>query len=249
MINNKVKVVSTFITAGSQGFEEDAVAFNSEKGIFIVSGGFGGPTAGKKVAEISCEGVKEFLEHEGGDLDATLPFVLRKYYSLSGNIVFNSILHANQKIYSYNKDKNVHEKGGSSLVAAYLEGDLLSLANVGVTTAWLVRNGSIRQLIYPRSYGWLLDPFNKVSDQKTVHSVPLMSLGTTQDLEPEIIEVKIREGDWLVCQSNGEITEFIEKIAEIQKSELSSGKATEDVNQYLKTSQINSKLSILLAIF
>ena len=71
-----------FQLQGTAPVQEDFFEVNPKRGIFILADGFGG-TAGKKAAEITVKSVKKFLEQEAGDLDATLPFELRSYFSLA----------------------------------------------------------------------------------------------------------------------------------------------------------------------
>src|SRR4051794_18797760 len=112
--NLRAKAVSIFMGVGQRPGQEDYVLADREKGIFVVADGFGGPTPGALAAKTACETIKKFLFKEAGDLDATLPFVLRNYFSLAGNVLFNSLIYANSKLYSLNRNKNVHEKGGAS---------------------------------------------------------------------------------------------------------------------------------------
>ena len=112
--------------------------------------------------------MKHFLFKEAGDRDATLPFVLRSYFSLAGNVLFNALIFANRKVLKLNGKKNVHEKGGASLIAGFMDGDLLALANVGVCSAMLMREGKSQELVVPRSYGKLADPFSdRVGDARS----------------------------------------------------------------------------------
>lgn len=195
--NIRIRAVTTYSDPGTRPQQEDHVLASQDKGIFVVADGFGGPIPGAEASKGACEWVRGFLVKEAGDREATLPFVLRSYFSLAGNVLFNALIHANRKMMAMNQDKGVHEKGGSSVLAAFLDGDLLALANVGGCTAWLFRNGAATELVVPRTYGRLVDPFSESA------SVPLMALGLAEDMEPEILECKICEGDWLLLQTDG----------------------------------------------
>jgi serine/threonine protein phosphatase PrpC len=161
--------------------------------------------------------VRSFLIKEAGDLEATLPFVLRSYFSLAGNVLFNALIHANQKVRLLNQGKGVHERGGASVLAGYLDGDLLALANVGGCSAWLIRGGVAAELVTPRTYGRLCDPF--ASDPPLDMRVPLMSLGMAEDLEPEIFEYRVQEGDRLLLHTDGVSSSVREQIAAIPGSD------------------------------
>jgi len=198
-----IKAVSAFSDPGARPGQEDYVLVTAEKGIFSIADGFGGPGPGALAAKTACESVRGFLIKEAGDLEATLPFVLRSYFSLAGNVLFNALIHANRKLLVLNQGKNVHEKGGASLLAGYMDGDLLALANVGACTAWLFRNGVVTELVAPRTYGRLIDPFLSTrASGRDEARVPLMAVGLVDDLEPEILEYRIQTGDWLLLQTS-----------------------------------------------
>ncbi len=139
--------------------QEDEVWLDADKGIFILADGFGGPGAGREAAVLACQTVHQFLFKEARDADATFPFIFRSFLSLAGNVLFNALIYANQKIMAFNQNKGVHVRGGSSVLAAFLDGDTLALAQAGVCTANLLRNGQSVSLVTPRSLAQLLDPF------------------------------------------------------------------------------------------
>ena len=181
--------------ASSDSRNEDRVVSYPQEGILVVADGFGGGDAGKAAVKTACEAVREFIVHEGGDRDATLPFVLRSYFSLAGNVLFNAIIHANRKLLGMNAGKSVHEKGGASVVAAYLDNNTLSLASVGACSAWICREGRFSSLVTPRSWGRLTQP--TAPGSAPAGRLPLMALGISSDLEPEVVEVRIQPGDWI----------------------------------------------------
>lgn len=245
--NLKVKALSTFSSKGKRPAQEDFLIVDGEKGFFIVADGFGGPSPGLEASKIACESIRSFLFKEAGDLDATLPFVLRSYFSLAGNVLFNSLIHANRKVRALNKNKNVHECGGASVIAGFIDGDLLAIANVGVCTAWLFRNGKAIEMVIPRSFGKLCDPFSLEMQENL--KVPLMALGLTEDLEPEIFEYRLQRGDWVVFESDGIPNKLHSEIALIQSQRMSSSQAIQEVSKILKNADYQDNASISLIIF
>ena len=205
-----IRWIEGFQRQGRAPVQEDYFEVNPERGIFLLADGFGG-RAGKQVAELAVKSVRQFLEQEAGDLDATLPFELRPYYSLAGNVLFNAVSFANQKILRLNQGKAWLESGGASLIAGYLEGRLLALANVGACSLSLCRNGKHKEIISPRSLGRQVNPFDDdASDPSS--AVPLMSFGTAKQLEPEITEIEIRPGDQCLFQSSGTDARVKERV-------------------------------------
>jgi serine/threonine protein phosphatase PrpC len=128
--------------------------------------------------------------------------------------LFNALIHANRKVMAANKGKTANSRGGASVLAAFLDEDLFALANVGGCSAWLVREGKITELVVPRTYARLVDPF--AADPNVDFAAPLMAMGMTDDLEPEIVEFRVRTGDWLLLQTDGIRTEVREEIQRLQ---------------------------------
>lgn len=252
-----MQAVTVFSTQGNRPGLESHVVVDEDKGIFVLADGFGGPGPGLEAAKISCEAVKGFLFKEAGDQDATFPFELRSYFSLTGNVLFNSLLHANQKVLSLNRGKSVHEKGGASVLAGYIDEGLLALANVGNCTAWLIREGKVIELVIPRSYGRLVDSFR--ADIPLDERVPLMALGICRDLEPEICEFRVRPGDWILMHTEGLPSELREQIFDVQRAQERGGErpdspdsvtqwASQRVFELLNQGSFDSDLTVSLII-
>lgn len=211
------KTTITIGMRGNQPHDEEAQMIDAERRLFALASGFGGPQAGREAAQKTCQAVQQFLVKEAGDIDATLPFVLRSYFSLAGNILFNACLFSNRQLSLSNRKKSVHERGGASVVAGFMDGDLLALAGVGNCGAYLYRGGKEMRLVTPRSYAWLVDPEKAESGTSDSRfHIPLTAVGISDDFEPEIVEVKLQPGDWLFVQSEGISQAVRRQIAEAQ---------------------------------
>jgi serine/threonine protein phosphatase PrpC len=210
------KWVKGFQLQGGLPVQEDYFEINADRGIFILADGFGG-SSGKVAAEIAVKAVRQFLEQEAGDLDATLPFELRPYYSLAGNVLFNAIAFANQKLMLFNKDHNWMSSGGASLIAGYLEGRLLAVANVGTCNLHLCRQGKSKEIVVPRSLAKQVNPF--ADEMAEGAGVPLISLGTARQLEPEVVEIELREGDQLCFQTAPLPAALRERLFQLESSD------------------------------
>ena len=239
--------VSTFVSKGSRPAQEDHILCDQEKNIFIVADGFGGPVPGSTASKMACEAVRTFLFKEAGDLEATLPFHLRSYFSLPGNVLFNAFIHANRKLTAHNKGKNVHECGGASVIAGFMDGDLLAIANAGVCTAWLYREGKAIELVAPRSYAKLCDPF--LLEALAENQVPLMALGLVPDLEPEIFEVRLRSGDWVVFATDGVSPRVMSQISGIKQTNSTPKAVGSEFTEMLKKEEFKDNCALSLVIF
>jgi hypothetical protein len=197
-----------FQIQGSTPVQEDYFEINPDRGIFILADGFGG-ALGRQASELVVRSVRQYLEQEAGDLDATMPFELRPYYSLAGNVLFNAISFANQKLIEMNRGKTWQDSGGASLMGGYLEGRLLSVAQVGACRLVLKRGVNVKEVVTSRSLLRQVDPMMEEGPGDTV---PLMSFGTAKSLEPEITEIELRPGDQVFFETSGVKREFRQKV-------------------------------------
>jgi serine/threonine protein phosphatase PrpC len=225
---------------------EDAAVHVPERGIFVVADGFGGGTPGVEAAKLACESVREFLETEAGDLEATLPFVLRRYFSLAGNVVFNAILHANRKLVERNRKEGA-DHGGASVAAVFADGDLLAIANSGACSARVIRKGESRSLVRPRTLQGFSDPFSKPSVQEPL--VPLTGLGLTEDLEPEIVETRLQAGDWVLIHTGVMPNELMKEIESINQKNLDIRAVAESIKGQIEGISFGSNFTVLLTKF
>jgi len=203
----QIKEWMILTSQGKMNFQEDLGIVDEKKGLFVVVDGFGG-RAGAQFAQDSCDSIKKFLIREARDEDATLPFLLRKYLSLAGNVLFNAMIFANRHLMKQNKTKHVYQRGGASALAGYLDEDLLAVANLGTVSIALVRDGKRLELVKPRSYESLVNPYAPNAS----FGIPLTALGISEDMEPEIVEVKVKSGDMLVAYTDGVKSSFIEEV-------------------------------------
>jgi serine/threonine protein phosphatase PrpC len=222
-----------FQLQGETLVQEDYFDMNPERGIFLLADGFGGG-AGREAAQIAVKSVKQFLEQEAGDLDATLPFELRPYYSLAGNVLFNAVSFANYKLMEFNRKRAFMDSGGASLLAGYLEGRLFSFAQVGVNRLHLKRGAQVKEVVSPKSLSRLVNP---MEDEGEGDQIPLMSFGTAKSLEPEITEIEIRPGDQLFLLSSGVKKSLIDVVFTLN--------SPDRLSQIIDTATAKSNASIL----
>ncbi len=240
-MNLPVKAQAVFHSPGKRKIQEDFALSMPQKSIFVMCDGFGGGNSGIQAAKSACDSVKGFLEKEAGDLEATLPFVLRSYYSLAGNVLFNALIHANRKVNLLNKGKNVHEKGGASVLAGFMDGDLLALANVGACTAWLIRDGGATEIVVPRTYGRLVNPFHDGPD--LYGQAPLMAVGMGEDVEPEIFECRLHSGDCVLLMTDGVTAEERGKLFQLIPD------GPQAIEKNLKNQKFDDNASVLAIYF
>ncbi|MBU6155015.1 MAG: hypothetical protein KGP28_11990, partial [Bdellovibrionales bacterium] len=99
-----------------------------------------------------------------------------------------------------NHGRSWERSGGASMITGYLEGKLLSVAQVGACRMHLKRERTLKQVASPKT---LLSQVNPFLDEGEGDFIPLMSIGTTRRLEPEIIEVELKPDDQVFFETPG----------------------------------------------
>ena len=201
----------TYLHPGTRRVQEDALEVDALQGLAIVADGFG--CGGGQAAALACKSTREFLSKQGGDLEATLPFIIRPYFSLAANVLYNAILYANQKLNGRNAPEKPPAQGGASICALFLDGATGVLASVGGCQALLLRGGQVREIIQPRTLARYHDPFlsltgkpsslDPASGNPEHLQIPLRALGMNEELDPEIVEFRVQAGDLLFLASDG----------------------------------------------
>jgi serine/threonine protein phosphatase PrpC len=100
-----------------------------------------------------------------------------------------------------NKGKSINARGGASAIFAFFEKNHMTLASVGSCSAFLIRRSRAQQLVRPRSFNHMKGVFQGSWNPKW--AFPLMALGQSKDMEPEILEFKVEKGDVLLLATDG----------------------------------------------
>lgn len=128
-------------------------------------------------------------------------------------------------------------------MAGFLDEDLFALGNIGGCTAWLIRNGRMTELVTPRTYARLCDPFAQDPDPQM--AAPLMAMGMSEDLEPEIIEFRVQPGDQVLLHSDGVRESVRKKIVSLPVAQLSSVQ----LEEYLRAETFEENASLAFIRF
>ncbi len=194
---------------GNTPFQEDVIVVREARRFAVLGDGFGGHP-GVFASTLACESLADFLELEAGDLDATLPFEIRRYLTLMGNVLFNAVSHANRSVMESFAETPISKRGGASLIAAVMDGPNLSIANIGACRAYHERQKCLAPIVQPRSLAQALDPSGALIG--SAYEIPLVSIGTHNTLEPELVELKLIAGDAVYLCSSGVSSEQFEAV-------------------------------------
>jgi protein phosphatase len=191
---------------------EDAFHIDPAQGLFIVADGLGGHMAGEVASRVAVEEIVRFTKDpimkspDGEDL-------LRK-----------AVEAANKEVFEESR-RNPGQRGmGTTVVVAMVRKDVLWLAHVGDSRAYLKREGALRQFTEDHTMS------NEVGHGHLFASYPApgylsRAVGTQANVEVDTREVTYRSGILLLCTDGltnmlavQEIEDIIETYPDPQKS-------------------------------
>lgn len=185
---------------------EDNFGYDLRHGIFVVCDGMGGQQAGELASKIAVDTVLDYFrktEQNAAPVGGT------RFEGVSERAVglATAIQLANQAIHeSGARDLSVAGMG-STLVAVAVEGDLFSIANVGDSRIYLIRNHDVVQLTHDHSLVMEQVRRGLMTMEEAEHSnmqnVIVRALGTDDSVEPDLADHEFNSEDVLLLCSDG----------------------------------------------
>jgi serine/threonine protein phosphatase PrpC len=160
------------------------------RGLYAVCDGMGGARAGEVASEMACRGLLEL------DPATASPEDLR-----------DAIVEVDLAIIRRSLEEDGLLGMGTTLTAILAGERSVTLAHVGDSRAYLLHDNSLTQLSQDHSWvGEMVRRGELTPAQAAVHphrSVITKALGTDGEVEPDILEVPVEEGDRLLICSDG----------------------------------------------
>ena len=156
--------------------------------LFAVADGMGGAKAGEVASAVAVEAVEGATE-SGEPAEAQLANIVRQ---------------ANRRIYDLAVADESRRGMGTTLTLAKVHGDEVSLAHVGDSRAYRLRDGKLEQLTRDHSLVAELERSGQITPEAAEHhpqrSIITRALGPEPDVEVDTYTLAGREGDvFLIC--------------------------------------------------
>ena len=130
---------------------EDCWAFDETRNLCVVADGMGGHNAGEVAARIAVDTVVRFLASDS-TAAAHWPFGYDPSLSFAGNRLRTAIHLAHVQVLQAAVTSNRYSGMGTTIVAAFVDGNRLSVAHVGDSRLYLLAGDHIRQLTHDDSW-------------------------------------------------------------------------------------------------
>ncbi len=196
---------------------------NLPVGVFIVADGMGGHAAGEVASRLAVQHAAMVVMH---DYFATLLDGENTYDpQAAADLLTRAVLRANEAV-----RREGHRRGndmGTTITMALVVGDRATIANVGDSRTYLMRDGVLRRVTRDHSLVMRLVEIGQITEQD-IYTHPqrnavLRSLGDQLDIEVDIFREQLRPNDLLLLCSDGlwemthdpEITAILNRIGDV----------------------------------
>lgn len=186
---------------------EDSLRLAPELNLFVLSDGMGGQASGEVASRLATETIVQHCRDAASN--SALAFVGPRIEGVSeaSNRLASAIRVANQVVYAEAQKSQAQQGMGATIVAVQIDGERVSLAHVGDSRAYRLRGGEIEQLTQDHSF--VADQVRKgamtplEAEHSKLQSVLMRALGPDAEVEVDVTEELLMEGDTLLLCSDG----------------------------------------------
>ncbi len=188
--------------------------FYARAPLFVVADGMGGAQAGEVASGLAAETFATGLPDEGSPQER----------------LEAQVLEANRRIHELSRADRDRAGMGTTLTAAYVDGDEVALAHVGDSRAYLLRDGELTQLTRDHTLVDELVRRGRLTEEEAAEhpqrSIITRALGPEPDVEVDTFTQPVRDGDVLLLCSDG-LTSMVaeQEVADILRNARSLGDA------------------------
>ncbi len=195
--------VGTRTDVGPRKMNQDHYGWWPELGLFVVADGMGGHNAGEVASHMAVEVIHGFIAESASTPDITWPFGLEVANSIELNRLTTAVRLANRQIYNEGSRSPELSGMGTTVVAALMLNDRITLCSVGDSRVYRWRQGALEQLT--KDDTWLASVLGADNVDGADQSHPLRHVltsvvGTKDDVKPGVREEQVEAGDrFLMC--------------------------------------------------
>ena len=186
---------------------EDCYEVQPTLNLYVLSDGMGGEAHGEVASALAVQTIMTHIQQAENSHSTPTFGEPQPDVSERTNRLASAIHLANRKVFEMASANAGHKGMGATIVAAWIEGQKLSLAHVGDSRAYLLRAGSLDQLTADHSLVaekvriGILTP--QEADASELQSVLTRAVGTKEDVEVDADEQMLLVGDSLLLCSDG----------------------------------------------
>ena len=200
-----MKITATAVTnTGRRANNEDCYLVAETLNLYAVADGMGGYAGGEIASRLTVEQLEAFIAHNLRDAAGTWPCKEDKRLSYAENLLRAAVAHAHETI-AANRTGDLDQMG-STVVAVLVEGPKATLAHVGDSRIYRLRQGTLTQLTRDHSLWAELEAAGLQPGERSgfAHkNVVTRALGIDTAHRPDVCTVALEPGDRLLLCSDG----------------------------------------------
>jgi PPM family protein phosphatase len=185
---------------------EDAFLVESDARLFLVADGMGGHAAGEIASRIAVDSISEFILHTKED-DGTWPHAYDEHFTRTTNRLMAAVRLANTRVLEAMR-KDARLRGmGTTVVACMADDERMSVAHVGDSRAYLIREGQLSRIT--NDHSWVFEQVQAgmlteaEAEKHPLRNVITRALGGALQVTPDASEIASKPGDIVLLCSDG----------------------------------------------
>jgi serine/threonine protein phosphatase PrpC len=186
---------------------EDNFIVDLETNLYAVCDGMGGHNAGEVASKMAIESLAAFIQKSHREKEITWPYGLDVNLSFDGNRLKTAIKLANKKVYKAADNREEYTGMGTTVVAALVSGNVLTLGSAGDSRCYLIRDGILTQLTRDDSWvsaAWAEGILNSEEiERHPLKNVITKAVGAKDTIEIDVVEQLLNAGDVALICSDG----------------------------------------------
>ncbi len=176
---------------------EDHYLVMDEVGLFVVCDGMGGHKGGQIASKLAVDCIKEYILGLAADSLGAEPI----------SILNTAIDKANKLIWSQGQENLEWHEMGTTIIAAILRDEQLTVANVGDSSLYILRNGKLKKITRDHTLAekMVADGLLKPGEKKSsaYNHVLTRALGVQDKVLIDNFEYQLYTGDLVLLCSDG----------------------------------------------
>jgi len=182
---------------------EDSFLVEDNANLYLVADGMGGHAAGEIASRIAVDSISEFILHTKED-DGTWPHAYDEHFKRSTNRLMAAVRLANTRVLEAMR-KDARLRGmGTTVVACLADGETMSVAHVGDSRAYMIRNNQLQRIT--NDHSWVFEQVQAgmlteaEAEKHPLRNVITRALGGALQVVPDATEINCQPGDvYLLC--------------------------------------------------
>ena len=191
-------------TGRKRPHNEDSFLVDAELGLYVVCDGMGGGNAGEVASRMAIDTILAHFKRPAG---VEAPDPDDPNLSAATNQLAKAVQAANAAVHKASWDNPKCAGMGTTVVAARLSDNYLSVAHVGDSRLYLYRNGGMQLLTSDHSWvaeqvaqGYMTE---EEAEQSPKRNIVTRALGVESTVEIDLAEIPVFDGDQLLLCSDG----------------------------------------------